>query len=326
MDGANIYLDLYDNAIDSLTVSIDAFLRGEVLPNYYKVSIKEMFAAFELFFKELLNQEHEAFIYENVEDIGKPIQDRRSVKFETLLKRLKLFANIEIDEKYLQTIERLRVLRNMSVHSSFEFNKYNVADLISKSVPLFVRIVREYYDGSMTLEALIGKEYSVEYFKIQKAIEGLNKEAERKFEAEKANFIPNKYFEIRCIKCNSKYIQNKRAEIICYCCHAVYEVNDFFQTLVELEDEFDYANVYECPNCRHDTMFEYLPHQELYCLNCEHKECLATCSECFKEYPINELNDITDCYNFEPPDIVVYMCNECQRRNQEMNAMYEEYE
>lgn len=310
-----IKFDLYNNAMDSFQVSIDAFIRGEYLPTYYKVSIKEMFAAFELILKDILKDEHEAFIYTNVEHISEPIEKRRTIKFDTLIERLEKLADFTLEDRYLRVIKRLRTLRNMGQHSTFEVNKQNAADLISKSVPIMIHIIKEYYDEDINLEDLLGEHYSKAYVDISTAVEALNKDALNRFNEDGCKKIIIGKRIIKCIFCNSELISDDGDNVKCYCCHKEFKVEDFYLLYAENDSELN-DDAYECGACNHTTMFEYLPLQQLICLRCGHMESFRECCNCNKLYPMSQLNDETDFFGIKPPDKSIYICDACKKERE----------
>lgn len=310
----NIKLDLYDNALDSFIVAIDAYIRGEHYPKYYKIAIKEMFSAFELLLKDILSHEHESFIYSNVEDLAEPIHKRHSVNYETLIKRLDKLADFNVEEDHNRIINKLRTLRNLGMHSSFEVNRFNAADIISKSVPIFINIHRRFYDNDkkIQLSDLLGKENFQNFLKFQVAMTALINDAKKRFEEDGKELIIFQGITVRCIVCNSEFLVHGDSKIKCYCCHEEFSDNIFYSIFIKFNEELHDHELYSCPKCDKRSLVLYKPHYVYLCLSCGELTERVTCNECLGEYPISEVEDITDYSNSTIPEATIYQCYECK--------------
>jgi hypothetical protein len=307
-----IKLDLYDNAVDSFVVAIDSFIKGDNYPKYYKIAIKEMFSAFELMLKDILSHEHPSLIYSKVEDFAEPIHKRHSVNYDTLVSRLEKLADFKIDENYNRIINKLRSLRNLGMHSTFEVNRFNAADNISKAVPIFVNLHRRFYEKKVKLSDLLGEESFKDYLKQQMAMTALINDAKKRFEKDNRKKIELNGVVVKCNICNSELIVHEDSKIKCYCCHE--EFNDFFfySTFIKFDDELSDNEIYECPRCNCHSLALYEPHGYHLCLSCGEIVARVTCEDCIREFPLSEVEETTDYSGDTTPDAITYICYECK--------------
>ncbi|MGX8796278.1 DUF3644 domain-containing protein [Fusibacter sp. JL298sf-3] len=309
-----IKLDLFDNALDSFVVAIDSFNRGTLYPKYYKISIKEMFSAFELLLKDILSHEHPSLIYSKVEDYAEPIGKRHSVNFETLLLRLEKLADFKIEENHKRYINRLRELRNLGMHSSFEVNRFNAADIISKVVPIFMNLYRRFYgeNHEKKLSDLLGVEIFNSYISEQTALNALINDAKKRFEDDGHKIITFEGVTVKCNTCNSEYIVHEGENIKCYCCHEEFRDFYYYATYIKLDAELNSEELYSCPDCDCWSLALYEPYDYYLCLSCGHIVDRVTCDGCALEYPRSEVDDETDYLGETAPDHYVYICYDCK--------------
>lgn len=121
--------DIYANAVDSLRIGIDQFLKE---PSYSsrKHAILTIFHAIELFLKEQLHRTNPIFIYKNLD--AKITEESFTVSFKEALTRLENLG-LGLPKQPQEVIEKIQKRRNRIEHHRYD-HKEEDDEIISESL------------------------------------------------------------------------------------------------------------------------------------------------------------------------------------------------
>lgn len=140
-----IKMELFENGLDFIDTSLKPILCNNN-PHELKYSILHLSAGIELVLKEIIRNEHWAFIFE---DINKANYDRltigdfQSVNFETLIKRLTSISPKKIPNYAIDEIRQLRKIRNKMEHFAFEVSPEALRSHVSKVLCEVLDLIRQ---------------------------------------------------------------------------------------------------------------------------------------------------------------------------------------
>lgn len=143
---ANLELNLFENAIDSIKHSIEHYIDSQNKLRDYKYTILHLAQGVTLLLKERLRMEHENFIYQ---DIAK---ENKTVDVETLLLRLEKVARIQLDKEELSFIRNLITTRNEVEHYKVELNPNAVNSLVTNCVFFLTRFTKNELKKDFSIE------------------------------------------------------------------------------------------------------------------------------------------------------------------------------
>jgi hypothetical protein len=129
--------DIYDNAVDSLRIGMEFFLK-ETGYSSRKHAILTVFHAIELLLKECLAQTNPILIYKNID--AKITDDAQTVGVREALTRLEnLGLAIPAEEK--KTIENIQRVRNRIEHHRYDHNELEDDAIIAASLKFILYFV-----------------------------------------------------------------------------------------------------------------------------------------------------------------------------------------
>lgn len=135
-------LSLIENAIDSLKHGIQHYLADNPDSSDYKYAILHLVQAVELLYKERLRQEHEAFLFTDI-DIQKT---HKTVSIELAQKRLVSLCKIPLPLKERNLISSLVKLRNQIQHYEFDISTKRANAIMAKVVAEILSFSQKYLD------------------------------------------------------------------------------------------------------------------------------------------------------------------------------------
>jgi hypothetical protein len=128
---------IYENAVDSLRIGMEFFLREKSYSSR-KHAILTVFHAIELFLKEHLNRTNPILIYKNID--AKITDDATTVGIRESLARLEnLGLGIPKDQK--ETIESIQKIRNRIEHHRYDHNETEDEIIIASSLKFILYFV-----------------------------------------------------------------------------------------------------------------------------------------------------------------------------------------
>lgn len=136
--------DIYNNAIDSLRIGIEHFLKEPGYPSR-KHSILTLFHGIEMFLKERLYRTNPILIYRNIDT---PISDDSlTVNIKEALSRLENLG-LGLPKRQQQTIERLQRKRNRIEHHRYD-QKEEDEQVIAEALQFILYFVEDVLDGKL---------------------------------------------------------------------------------------------------------------------------------------------------------------------------------
>lgn len=266
MDNARIELNMIHNGLDFVLKSMETIHKSD---EDLKYSILNLHAGIQLILKEILFNEHWSLIFQNVDHAERDkIQngDFISVNSDTLIQRLKKIRGLDIPKQFIEKLEWLRKERNKIEHFklaiSVDTMKANVAQLLSHFMPFMKKeiIDKRLLSSDDKLYSNL-KEYLNEFDIYVK------EKISRIYE-----YITNVKIVLYCPNCFQETVEFID-ETNAFCHYCEIDIPDFPNSYIQsFIDDFNSMDdgpdtqVFECPQCEHDTFIEYK--KDYLCLTC----------------------------------------------------------
>jgi hypothetical protein len=133
----SLQLNLYENAIDSITHSIEHYINDPVEERRYKYAILHLAQGAFLILKERLSKEHPNYIYPGITNTDK------TVDVNLCIVRLRKVAGVAIDDDVEKMLLELANTRNDIEHYEMDLQKATVDSLIARAVTFLVDFVAD---------------------------------------------------------------------------------------------------------------------------------------------------------------------------------------
>ena len=282
---------LIENAHDFITFAAECAQKTD--RRYWKHALLNLGSALELLMKAILEKEHWALLFENVDVASKDKLNKgnfKSVDFETTLSRLKEISGIKIpigDEKYLK---KIRDIRNKITHFSIEINLEELKSVVARGLNIFINFYEnafEEHDESFVIEI---NKMLVEF---QKFVDLRMANLKPKLDASEK---PSPQFS-DCPECFQTALVIEGSDVVCLYCGA--------QTTIEDLADYSEGPGGPCPNCG-DGFLGFI----LY--NNEDGDFI--CTKCGYKTAHNYNDECTSCGSTFWNKNGDIMCKDCWRR------------
>lgn len=136
MPGAELQLNLYENAIDSIKHAVEHYTQDTDEARRYKYTILHLAQGVVLLLKERLRREHPNFVFTNV------ARSSKTVDVDTAISRLEKIAGVDLG--YARNIvEELASLRNGIEHYAVNISKQQADSIIGRTMPFLIAFCRD---------------------------------------------------------------------------------------------------------------------------------------------------------------------------------------
>ena len=274
---------LVRNAIDFLRQSVKDLLDTPSNPKY---SVINFYSSVELFLKARLMAENWILIYSEIGDADEvkfATGNLSSANFIEIIKRLKIFANVEISKSAFNSFDKLRKHRNKLIH--FFHPEY-----AQPNKTTIEYVVAEQYKGWHHLYRLLTKDWKDVFSLYIEDIKELNSSL-----SQLRPFLQSKYESV--LPEIEKEITRGTTYLTCESCNflskkVIRRKKDLSETFCMVCESQDKYLIVQCPQCQQDIFVYELG--EGFCENCEtevdleylfsvfvrEEETRAYCSDC----------------------------------------------
>lgn len=270
-------LTLVENAEDFLLEAVKYAKASS--PRDWKYAVLHLWSAVELLLKALLEKEHWSLLFEDVDAASrKKLREGsfQTVRFDTALDRIRGIVGVEIDQKDLRYLKRLRDLRNRATHFEAKLNVEQAKSLVARGISVFLNLEQRYLhetpDRSLELEI----NQALQDF--QKYVDERLRELEHELGGSER---PHRWFRT-CPSCTQETLVARDETVVCLFCGEELAFAD-------LADRSE-GPAGPCPECEDGVLaFVLLNNEEgrFVCPKCgfETSQSFNTsCGRCGKEY------------------------------------------
>ena len=340
-------LNIIENALDSLSEAICYYESGKKYGDSgrYKFCILLLSHSAELLLKQVLYEQHEAFIYENIDDIKIGSKEPYTIGFRLALKRVKNICGLNMG-MYYSYLEKLAEVRNEIQHYKFSISEEKCLSIVTPAFSAIEYIMhdilgRKFDDFSqvITFEQIEILRKDKKAFERRKA--DISKEIKQNgIKRVSFEYRNEKYIYIPCPKCSERYLVNKDGSIICKLCNQNFESHEKL-----FEEDYDciissemkreigkrstiFNEIYECERCQNDTLVHFVKNLKLAhdveieenwtCLSCNNTLDNIMCCDCGDDMPNSSYN-FTHIQWYDNSDDYKYLCGKCGKAFKENN-------
>jgi len=215
-------LNLFDNALNSISHGLEHYSRGIEDDTNYKFAILHIAQGTELLLKERLSREHPVLIFEKVE---KP--QGKTIDFDCSVARLQNICHISLDKR-IRELRTMQYVRNEIEHYKFIITKNEAETLIGSIVPFLLEFLENELDTK--LQDAVSDDVWQELLLISEVYNKAKKDADEQIEALKYEEREGDYHPVwTCAQCREEYMvedKDVEGEAICLLCGHVSQLVD----------------------------------------------------------------------------------------------------
>lgn len=272
-----------------------------------KYSLLHLFSGIELILKYRLLHEHWTYVYADMNKADKQaflsgdFKDFKSISCDKVFERLSKLCNIEIKQHHKDEVNKLKNLRNRTMHFEVSGNVNAIEGHINKNITFIIRFISDHLPFSNLLDeqALLSEIKSV----LKELTNHYNNAILlAKIAAKEKGLLG---FLNTCIECGEKFLYISEGTGECIFCNEKYDGEGLARLYLAKQGIYEYSTVkdggeypcYTCPECnRHSFVVLY-------------GDDFAQCFTCETQYAISEIT-FCSCCN-EPYIGSGVMCSSC---------------
>lgn len=297
--------NLLENGLDSLSEAISYYVRAEEEADdrLYKYSILLMSHSVELILKQILEDEHYSLIYKDIDTIGKR---EETVTIYQALQRINTICKIKLEEYIINSIYKLTKERNKIQHYKVDLQMAEVIKLLNESYAVIKYLLHEILGKNIEdYDNIISTDDIQVLEELDGVLQNLRTLAQNIAKDKGNNYAKFKYYQdksvkIPCPSCGEKYVlEGSPGSYKCYICYREFDdIDEVFdnddmeyisaylknEIINKRKEKYD-LRVFECKNCKEETLFCSEESDIALCLNCFSKYDMIGCENCGEEFP-----------------------------------------
>jgi HEPN domain-containing protein/transposase-like protein len=257
----NVTLDLLQNSDSFTEEAMRNAIEAEHDPRRWKFAILHMVQAIELCLKAILQEEHAALIYD---DIDKP---KHTVGIQTAIGRIQRYIKKRLSAQDIKALLEVARIRNAIVHSTVDYDPVQMKLCFAQQCGFLRDLFRKFFNGEH-LADYVDKKLWKELLKIEAHLQEMRNRAMDEIEADPNLSVLQ---DTDCPICASPTVvfpDPKSVAVKCFCCGFEDEIwqceecgRDFFESVEEPAEESSWGHPC-CERCCENRMDygDYLYH------------------------------------------------------------------